>query len=509
MADYQYINPTGTIIPDTSTILSDVQAEYKNVFGQDLIVTSDTPQGVLITAEALSRTQEVNNNAALANEINPNIAGGVFLDAIMALTGIGRTAATKTLVPSVALTGVPGTIIPGGSQAKTSAGDVFESVNNVTLSLAGTGTIDFTSIEYGPIPCASSALDTIVSNVLGWETVNNTNAGILGTSTQSDQAARAYRNNTLAFQGVALPVAITSALYATEGVKSLSFLENYNNTPMGMLIYVTSGSTLDDTTWDLVTEGDIIVGTTAMQFAESLQNVPSPNPWPVADYTTTGDITLSGLSTQGGGDWAGSLTIGDIILVKNQATPSQNGVYVAASGAWARDAYNAAATTILGSNSGISLVANSIYACVDGGTDLAVASALLENKSSGCNWNGNETVNIVEPASGQTYPVKFDRPDVVEVLIKITTTNGSSDNIKQTVLDYANGLLNGLSGFVVGADVSPFEISGAIASVYPSYFISKVEVSNISPTSYSTDVLPIGVNQIAYTQQSYILVVIA
>ena len=52
--------------------------------------------------------------------------------------------------------------------------------------------------------------------------------------------------------------------------------------------------------------------------------------------TTTGDITLSGLSTQAGGDWASSLTAGDRVLVKNQTNAAENGIYVAASSSWSR-----------------------------------------------------------------------------------------------------------------------------------------------------------------------------
>lgn len=51
---------------------------------------------------------------------------------------------------------------------------------------------------------------------------------------------------------------------------------------------------------------------------------------------TTGNITLSGLATQAGGDWTSSLTAGDRVLVKNQNAPAQNGIYVAASGSWSR-----------------------------------------------------------------------------------------------------------------------------------------------------------------------------
>src|SRR4051794_38182998 len=95
-APFQYINATGVILPDTSGLLSDVQDEYKAVFGADLVVTPDTPQGVLVSAETLARTQVVQNNAALANQINPSIAGGVFLDALLALTGMQRTPASPT-----------------------------------------------------------------------------------------------------------------------------------------------------------------------------------------------------------------------------------------------------------------------------------------------------------------------------------------------------------------------------------------------------------------------------
>lgn len=392
MADYQYVNPTGTVVPDTSAILGGVQDEYKSVFGADLVVTADTPQGVLITAEALARTEVVNNNAALANQINPNIAGGIFLDAIMALTGVQRTPATQTLVTGVTLTGVSGTVVTAGTLAATAAGDQFGLLSTVTIGAGGTATGNFASVAFGPIPCAAAALTVIVSNVLGWETVTNANAGVLGATTQSDQAARALRQNTLAFQGVSLAEAITSSLYNVPGVTSLSFQEN----------------------------------------------------------TCSSTQTLNC----------------------------------------------------------ISMVSHSVYTCVDGGSDTDVAAALLENKSSGCAWNGGTTVSVTEPASGQVYAVKFDRPQEVGILIQVTTPNGNETNVIQAILDYADGLIDGLQGFVVGAPVSCFEIAGAVMTRYPSYYIKNVEISLVTPISYGTTPIPVGVNQIAFTQASYISVTV-
>ena len=53
-------------------------------------------------------------------------------------------------------------------------------------------------------------------------------------------------------------------------------------------------------------------------------------------YSTINNITLSGLAVQAGGDWVATLTAGDRILVKNQTLSQFNGIYVAASGTWAR-----------------------------------------------------------------------------------------------------------------------------------------------------------------------------
>lgn len=55
-----------------------------------------------------------------------------------------------------------------------------------------------------------------------------------------------------------------------------------------------------------------------------------------AKYTTTGNITLSGLGTQAGGDWPTALTAGMRILVKNQSSAAENGIYLADSSTWTR-----------------------------------------------------------------------------------------------------------------------------------------------------------------------------
>lgn len=57
---------------------------------------------------------------------------------------------------------------------------------------------------------------------------------------------------------------------------------------------------------------------------------------PSVRFTTTANIVLTGLGTQAGGDWPAALTAGDRILAKNQTAGLENGIYIAAAGAWAR-----------------------------------------------------------------------------------------------------------------------------------------------------------------------------
>lgn len=229
---YQYVEASGVIVPDTADIQLQVQNEYKSALGQNLNTDPEGPAGILITAEALSRAEVVANNAAVANQINPNIAGGVFLDALLALTGVDVPPATNTFAPGVNVTGVFPTTIPAGSQARTPAGDLFQTTEAIPLAADGSGVVNFSSVEAGPIAAPAGAWTIVPGGVLGWETVNNPSADdvILGTTAPSDAQLRELRNNTLAAQGSSLSEAIISGLYnpaQTPGVRSLQYRENY------------------------------------------------------------------------------------------------------------------------------------------------------------------------------------------------------------------------------------------------------------------------------------------
>ncbi|HAW0896339.1 TPA: hypothetical protein JLK53_004056 [Escherichia coli] len=400
METYKYLSPQGVIVPDTSQILTDTENEWKATFGDDLVTLPDTPQGTAIASDTAVRAEVVANNAAVANQINPNYAGGVFLNDIWALTGGKRREATYTLVDGVTLTGVPGVVIPSGSR-RASNGNLFELLSTVVLDSTGQGTGIFQALEPGAVPCPAHSLVVPVAGYtsVGWETSDNPVAGTLGTDKQSDLSARKERVQTLALQGRSVAEAVSSNVRAVNGVKSLSFRENYE----------------------------------------------------------------------------GSTQVID----------------------------------------GISLVEHSVWACVDGGEDADIAAALYRSKTGGSNWNGAVSVPVADPWSGQSSTVKFDRPTAKPVMARFTVVSrgaGTGDPvsvIKNAIINYANGLLeNGEAGFVLGTDVSPFELSAAANTASPQIFIKSVEVSLKSSTpSWSKDDIEIGLNEKATIQIDDILVV--
>lgn len=222
---YTYAEATGLITPNTQNLMAEVQQEYSSAFGSSLVLAPNTPQGILITAETLARTRVLQLNSTVANQINPNYAGGVFLDSILALTGSERTASLYTLVP-VNLTGVAGTIVPAGSFVQDVIGNMYATLTTVTLT-TGIVTLVVQAVASGPITVAVGTVTIIVTNTLGWETVTNTSVQTFtGNTTQSDVAARTLRQNTLALQGQSLSQAITSGVSAVPGVTSFFYQQN-------------------------------------------------------------------------------------------------------------------------------------------------------------------------------------------------------------------------------------------------------------------------------------------
>lgn len=473
---YTYIDTSGLVIPDTANIQSQVQAEYTAAFGTDLNVTApNTPQGLLINAETQARVSVATNNAAIANQINPNYAGGVFLDAILALTGATRLPQTYSTV-LCNLTGIPGTVIPAGSIAQDSNGYQWMSATEVTFITSSLDSIQFQSITPGSIAINPNELTIIISAILGWQSITNplgTNSlgNSLGSETQTDAQARQYRNNTLYLQGTSLPQAIVSGLYATLGVTSVSFTENTTSstTPVMGVTMVANSIYVCVAGTQLIGSGSLVLcnltgtaGAVISAGSQAQDTTSQANYW-----QTLAEVTLSGGGTATGVIFE-CITSGQVAV-----PPTELSIVVtpAMSGTW---------STVSNPDSQYQL-----------GEESIVAQTLVATKSAGAAYNNGApnatpiTAQIIVPFSGQIQNVLFDLAGIVQIGVQITVniTIPIADPIAAittAITNYASGLVNGFAGLGIGDNVSAFEISSAVVAQLPGVYISNCLVSNLN-----------------------------
>ena len=128
---------------------------------------------------------------------------------------------------------------------------------------------------------------------------------------------------------------------------------------------------------------------------------------------------------------------------------------------------------------------NAVWVCVAGEGLIPgdVASALYAAHNSGTAWDygspgngipvGDPTgVGVVDPATGLLYNVKYTTPILWDTFIHIEvhqtpTASPGTTAIQRVILDFCQGLVGGEDGLTVGADLSAFEVSGAVARAYP------------------------------------------
>ncbi len=162
---------------------------------------------------------------------------------------------------------------------------------------------------------------------------------------------------------------------------------------------------------------------------------------------------------------------------------------------------------------------NAFWCCVAGGYDPnALSQALYDAHNGGCPWDQGTSSGVpglgeggvaapngvlaTDPATGVQYYTKNTTPVLYDCYVNITVVQGNSvsspgPSVQNAVLSYANGLEEGEVGLVVGADVSAFEMAGAVARQLPGMYVRSCSVCvlpkgsapPVYPTGFSTEVV--------------------
>ena len=80
---------------------------------------------------------------------------------------------------------------------------------------------------------------------------------------------------------------------------------------------------------------------------------------------------------------------------------------------------------------------------------------------------------------------------LVQVVAKVGASTNAVQDIKDAVISYANGEVDGENGFALGEDTSPFEIGSAVNVQLSDVFVNKVQIATVAAGvgAYSTDTI--------------------
>lgn len=380
----------GILLVDTLAIREKEKENLKSIFGADLTFEDGSLSSALLD---LLTKKEVELQEAVAftlNQFNPTFASGFGADFIASFTETKRRLATASRVYAT-LTGVAGTVVSAGSRAKDTNNNIWILQSDVTIPNDGL----FICETLGAVSLEAGELDTIVDDVLGWETVLNSDGAEVGRNEESDIDLNNRRYVEINKHSLGTIDSIKAGLYGVKNVKSLKLLENK----------------------------------TKLQ------------------------------------------------IVKDNVT----------------------------------LEPNSVYVCIDGGLDEDIAKELRHYKDVGCAYNNGASsepkdisITFIDSFGDVVnYDVKFDRPDIVTIKIKVDVEIKGGrlspiNAIKDDVMDYA------LNNFKVGSNVSPYEIVNPTAKS-DNYFVSSCEIClNDGLNNWQKETLELEVWELALTSKNLI-----
>ena len=223
----------GLEIATLTEIVADLTTEFQNIYGSDINLSSDSPDGQLLNIfaqtiiDVLELIQEVNSS------FDPGQAAGNILDQRVAINGIQRQAGTYTVTPvtvvtsaSVNLYGVDQTAEPIYTVAD-AAGNEYQLQTTVLGLSVGSNILTFQASLPGSIAPTENTITVPVTIVLGVTSVNNPSTyTTLGVDEETDAALRIRRQRSVSLASQGYLSGLLAALENINGVSSAYVYEN-------------------------------------------------------------------------------------------------------------------------------------------------------------------------------------------------------------------------------------------------------------------------------------------
>lgn len=245
------IDASGITIQSFEEIFAELVAGYQAIYGADIDLSQNTPDGQRVAIEAKARHDIQAFALLIANNFDPDFARGLFQAKIAKLAGIFPRPATRS---SWDLEGEMSRVVdlPVGYQITDDLGQAWELPGPVTMPV-GTSPITFVASDFGAVTGLAGAVFTPVTVVLGVTGFTASVNATVGVDEETDEEFVQKRNLSLENPAFSTTNSLAARLLNTAGVIDSRVYDNdtdvfdpINNLDAHSIWAVVEGGTIDD-----------------------------------------------------------------------------------------------------------------------------------------------------------------------------------------------------------------------------------------------------------------------
>lgn len=218
------IDASGITIQSFEEIFAELVAGYQAIYGVDINLDQESPDGQRVAIEAKSRADMQAFGLWIANNFDPDFARGIFQAKIAKLSGIFPRPATRSFWDlSVVSTRV--VTLPTGYQISDDLGQLWELPAPVILPV-GTTAITFQATDFGSVTGLAGAVFTPVTVVLGVTGFTAAVDAEPGKDEETDEEFVQKRNLSLENPAFSTTNSLAARLLNTAGVSDARVYDN-------------------------------------------------------------------------------------------------------------------------------------------------------------------------------------------------------------------------------------------------------------------------------------------
>lgn len=202
-------------------ILSRISTRLLSFTKGGIDLSTESPDGQLVEIMSFELSQAWNELNLVYNSYNPNFAVGDGLRNIGLISGLAYGAATRSQA-TVELIGKLGTVVPANSLVSDKLGNEFATTFSATIPTS----VQVVAVLSGPTSVNIGDINTIVSNISGWDSILQKTVGRTGSKAQTETQYRNLRNKTVLRNFVTVAEVIRGRLIEDLGIEQVMVLNN-------------------------------------------------------------------------------------------------------------------------------------------------------------------------------------------------------------------------------------------------------------------------------------------